>query len=290
MAVGTTSDATMTRNAIVEAAYKKIGVLADGETLSGGLLTDGITGLNNIVRELDVSGKWLWAIAANPSSLTLAASQWAYTSSDSTFPTTMLELVAAHYRDSQAQDWPLQIYTTEQYQNIVNKLDIGDPKAVYLTENITVASKTLFVWPTLASVSSQSSVTGTDSASWKCIRSHTSDSTNRPITGASYLQYWESGGSAATWVTATSYTAPQQIKLRFKRKLFDFDTTSDTPDFPQQWNRLLIYKLAHDLADESSLNLQERAFLDAKAERAYEKIFRTIRPNTTNYRNKASYL
>lgn len=288
--VGKTPDHALTRDQIVEAAYKKIGVLAEGEVLSGDLHLDGVQGLNNIVRELDAVGKWLWAIPATPSSLTLAANRWSYTSTDVTFPTTMLELVTAHYRDAQAQDTQLDIYTTEQYANLLDKLSIGDPKAVYLTEDIVIASKTLYVWPSLASVNTQSVVTGTDTAAWKCIRSHTADSTNRPITGANYLQYWASGGSGAvTWATGTAYTAPQQLMLRFKRQLFDFDTSVDTPDFPQQWNRLLVYRLAHDLADDSSLDLAERAFLDAKARQAYEAIFRTIAPNVTLIHGKARY-
>jgi len=289
MGFGTTSDSNLTRDQLVTNAYKKIGVLADQESLPSSLLTDGIAALNLIIRELDSAGKWLWAIGATPSSLTLVANTWVYTSSNG-LPTTMLELVKASYRDSQANDWPLEILTTEGYENKNNKLDIGDPKAVFLTENITVASKTLFVWPALSTVNTQSEVTGTNAVEYLCIRSHTADSTNRPITGANYLQYWTPGGSTpAVWVTGTQYLAPQQIRLWFKRPLFDFDTSTDVPDMPAQWTRLLLYRLAADLADDNSLPIQERQLLHGKAKGAYEDIFRTIRPNTTDTHNKASY-
>lgn len=289
MGFGTTSDSNLNRDQLVSAAYQKIGILADGETLPTSLANTGIQALNMIIRELDAAGKWLWAVSQTPSTVTLVANTWVYTSANG-MPTTMLELVKATYRDSQANDWPLQILTTEGYENINNKLDIGDPSSIYLTENITVASKTLFVWPTLATVNTQSEVTGTDALEYLCIRSHTSDSTNKPITGANYLQFWTRGGSTpAVWATGTSYTAPQLLRLWFKRPLFDFDQSTDSPDMPQQWTRLLMYRLAADLADENSLPLDERQLLQAKAKGAYEDIFRTIRPNTTDYHNKSMF-
>lgn len=47
---------------------------------------------------------------------------------------------------------------------------------------------------------------GTDSLAYRCISNHTSASTNRPITGADYADYWEVYTShASTWANATSY-------------------------------------------------------------------------------------
>lgn len=292
MAVGSTFTATMTRDQIIEAAYKKCGVLAEGETLAAELLDDGVRALNSIVRELDASGQWLWAIAAAPSSVTLVANQWVYTSAASAIPTDILEIVSAVYRDSQAVDHPLQILTPEGYHGLKDKLSIGDPSAVYLTEqNSILGVHSLYVWPTLSTVNSQSTIAGSDGNDYKCIRSHTSDSTNKPITGANYLQYWESAGTtgADAWVTATSYTAPQLILLKYKRPLYEFTAATDNPDFPPQWVRLLIYRLASDLGDDANLPIERIQMLAGKAKGAYADIFRTIRPNTTDYHNKAVY-
>src|SRR5574337_1231361 len=56
--------------------------------------------------------------------------------------------------------------------------------------------------------SASSTVTGTDGNTYTCIRSHTSSSSNRPVTGADWSTYWYltgSGGSA--WATATAYSS-----------------------------------------------------------------------------------
>lgn len=288
MGVGTTFTANLTRNGLVESAYRTIGVLPPGVTLSGELLNEGIEALNLIVRELDATGKWLWGIGA-PSSITLVANTFIYTSANG-LPTNILELVSAYYRDASAQDWPLTILTAEGYDRMANKTETGEPKSVYLIEHRDVGSQTLYVNPVLASVNTQSVVTGTDAAAYKCIRSHTSATTNRPITGANYLLYWAAGGSGpSAWAADTAYVAPQQLLLRFKRPLFDFDTASDNPDFPTQYTRMLKNILAADLSDGQGISLEERTFLIRKAKASYDNVFRSVKTNTNDTRHKVRY-
>ena len=290
MGVGTTADFNLTRDQLIELSHKLIGVLAPGQVLSGDQLQDAIKLLNLIVREVDESGDLKWTRAA-ASTLTLIANTFVYTSTQS-LPTNIAKLDSVHYRDGQAFDWPVGLLSALEYETVQNKTDTGDPKQVYLMEHRDLASRTLYVTPTLSTVNTQSVVTGTDAAAYKCIRSHTADSTNRPITGANYLLYWEAGGSGpAAWVTGTSYTAPQLLRLLYQRPLFDFDTASDTPDFPQQWPRMLVYKLAFDLSDLYGMPMPEREYLIAKAKGAYADIFdKSMKPTTTNFHNKARYL
>ena len=87
MAVGTTYDATITRDRLIEMAHSVIGVLPQGETLDGDQLQDGKDLLGLIIRETDAAGKWLWTINA-ASHLTLAASTHRYDSSNN-LPTNM---------------------------------------------------------------------------------------------------------------------------------------------------------------------------------------------------------
>ena len=272
----------------MEAAYRAIGVLPPGVTLEGELLNEGIEALNLIVRELDATGKWLWGISA-PSSITLAANTFVYTSANG-LPTNILEVVSAYYRDASAEDVPLEVLTAEGYDRLKNKTDTGDPQAIYLTDHRDVGSQTLYINPLLAAVNTQSVVTGTDAVDYKCIRSHTAATDNKPITGANYLLYWTAGGSGATtWAADTAYTAPQQVLMRFKRPLFDFDTASDNPDFPTQFTRMLKNLLAADLSDGQGISLEERTFLIRKAKASYDNVFRSIRPTTTDTKHKAKY-
>lgn len=289
MAVGTTFDSTLTRDQLIELAHKMIGVLAPGQVLAGDQLTDAVRILNLIIRETDESGDLKWTRGA-ASSLTLVANTFVYTSANG-LPTNIAKLDAVSYRNASAIDRPMGIASAMEYETIANKTDTGDPKTVYLTDHRDIGSRTLYVVPMLSAVNTQSVVTGTDAAAWKCIRSHTSASTNRPITGANYLLYWESGGSGpSAWATSTSYTAPQLIRLLYQRPLFDFDTASDTPDFPQQWPRMLVYKLAFDLGDLYGIPMPEREYLIAKAKGAYSDIFdKSMKPETTGHHNRTSY-
>lgn len=283
------NDSTVTRDNIIQMAHEDIGAVAEGETLTSDQLAGGIRRLNMIVREEDLIGKYLWTIAATPSTLTLVANTFVYTSANG-LPTTILELIKATYRDATGSDVSLKLLTTEQYEDIGNKYETGDPQSVFLSENKTVASKTLIVWPTLSTVNTQSVVTGTDAAAWKCIRSHTADSTTRPITGANYLLYWEAGGSGpSVWATGTEYTAPQHLRLWFKRPLYDFDAASDNPDYPQGWAPYLMYRLADALAPSYRLSLEERAMIKSNIRSAYGRIFPSLVPKTTEIHNKTVY-
>ena len=282
-------DFNLTRDQLVEMAYRKIGVLAEGESLSSELSTTGIRTLNLIVRKIDAAGKWLWAINQTPTTLTLVANQFTYTTDD-TLPTNLLELVTVTYRDAVANDTPVTILTAEGYEAIGDKIQVGDPQYVYLTEHKTIASKRLFVTPMLSSVNTQSVITGSDSGAWKCIRSHTADSTNKPITGANYLLYWESGGTTSgAWATGSSYTAPQHLRLWYKRPLADFDAAGDNPDFPTQWTDHLVWKLAEHLAPNHNRSIDERVYLGRMASQSYEEIYPSVTPMTTDNQNHVEY-
>lgn len=284
-----TNDFQVTRNELITMAYQDLKVLAEGETLSSELLTTGIKKLNLVMREHDLSGKHLWAIASSPSAITLVANTFVYTSANG-LPTTILDLVEASYRDAQATDTPLKVLTTEQYEGMANKLEIGAPGWVYLTEHKTVASKTLYVGPTLSSVNTQSVVTGTDATVYRCIRNHTADSTNTPVTGANYLLFWEAGGSGpSVWTTGTSYTAPQLLRLWFKRPLYDFDAASDNPDMPQGWSRFLLRELCIELAPGHNVPMEKLQMLRSLRNESQEKVFRSVQPNTTEIHNKTTY-
>jgi hypothetical protein len=285
-----TNNFTITRDELISMAYEDIKVLAEGESLSASLQATGIKKLNLIIREYDLAGKHLWAIPATPTSITLVGNTFVYTTSNG-LPSTALSIVTASYRDSAQSDLTLEVLTTEQYEAQANKLETGDPRWVYLTEHTTVASKTLFVGPMLSSVNSQSVVTGTDAVVYKCIRSHTADTLNKPITGANYLLYWEAGGSGPTvWATGTSYTAPQLLRLWFKRPLYDFDAASDNPDMPQGWAHWLQQELAIRLSAGHNVPLDRLQMMRSLRNESYERVFRGVQPATTKIHDLTQYM
>lgn len=283
-----TNDFNLTRNELIELAYKQVGVMEDGDSLRASLLTDGVKWLNLIVRQL--ADEELYLHGQQTDSLTLVANQWVYTENDS-LPTNIQRLISCQYRDASASDHPVTVIDRLGYEAITNKVSTGDPEKVFLSDGTNFSERSLYVWPARATVNTQSVVTGSDTQAWKCIRSHTGASNNYPITGANYLLYWELGGSSpATWASGTSYTAPQLLRLTSERLLYDFDTATDNPDIPQSQSRFLLYRLSADFAQRFGLPLDRcNAFL-AWAEEARERTFpRAQRKVTTDYHNKAVY-
>lgn len=288
MSTGATSDFTLTRDELIELGYKLIGVLPPGEPLDGELLEDGKKVLGLVVRETDSAGRWRWTIDV-ASTLTLVANTFRYTSSNG-LPTTIADLVKVMYRDSQANDHPVEILRAEGYEAIQRKIQTGDPEGVYLTDNIVLASRELYVVPMLSSVNTQSVVTGSDASVYKCIQAHTADTTNEPVTGDNWRLYWELGGSGpSVWAEDEAYTAPQLLRLLFRRPLYDFDAASDTPDFPISWPRLMVYKFAYDLADYWGIPSERADRMIKKAQGAYDDLFVSARAKSTNLHHKAEY-
>lgn len=272
MAIGSTADFNITRNDLIALAFKEINLLELDGVLDDERLKWGVQRLNIILRRLDAEQQHIWTVSATPSTLTLVADTFLYTSSNG-LPTTIKRLVAVNYRDEQSIDTPLKILTPEQFSRIADKTTTGEPQSVYLSENITVGSQTLYVYPTLTAVNTQSEVDGSDALNYRCIKSHTAAALNKPITGADYLLYWELGGSSGSaWVTGTSYTAPEHLRFWFERPLFDFDSASDNPDMPQEWIEVLLYELVEAITNSGAFSVDDRVFYLRKTEGSRKKI------------------
>lgn len=61
---------------------------------------------------------------------------------------------------------------------------------------------------TTKTFTASSEVTGTDSKIYTCIKSHTSTTNNKPVTGVDWSTYWEQKGSVGgAWVVSTAYSS-----------------------------------------------------------------------------------
>lgn len=286
MGVGTSYDYTLTRDEVVKAAYRKI----DHDAPNEGRIKFGVIALNLIMREMDPDVNILWAITPTPATITLIANTFIYTSSNG-LATNILRLETMVYRDPSGSDVPLAISTNETYQAVTDKFQLGDPQLIYLTEDLDLSARQLFVAPMLSSVNSQSEVTGSGALNWQCIRSHTADSTNKPVTGDNHLLYWvQAGSSGSAWVDGTSYTAPQQLRYTYRKPLWDFDLARDNPDIPQSWIRMLTLRLASDLADElPGVSVEKSTILEIKSDKAKRAVKSTTVKNTNNFHDKVEF-
>ena len=63
-----------------------------------------------------------------------------------------------------------------------------------------------------------------------------------------------------------TFAANNSIYLLFQRPFADFDASTDTPDFPQEWIRALKYGLADEMSMEYGLGNKDRVELKARAD------------------------
>jgi hypothetical protein len=66
-------------------------------------------------------------------------------------------------------------------------------------------------------------------------------------------------------------TADYTIEITYQRPFDDFVNATDTPYFPKEWTNALIYGLAAIIADELNLSLNDKSYLDKKAEKFHEQ-------------------
>jgi hypothetical protein len=287
--LASTFDSTLTRDQLIQAAYETAKQVEEGQTISAEQLNVGITRLNMIVREVDQSGNWVWTVQ-EAKHLSLQANVGVY-DSNSGLPTNISELVSVVYRDATGSDSePLRILKAEQYEEIRDKMDTGVPEAVYLTNDIQLANRRLYVWPHLTSVATQSKVVGSDNLIYKCIYPHTSTTTNKPITGANWRMVWElSSASVTAWATSTAYTMSESLRLVIRRPIYDFDAASNTPDFPIQWPRLLMLRLAIDVGTVYGTPQPHLEMLQSMVRGSFTDIFPSTKPKSNDLHNKAKY-
>jgi len=275
VATGSTTDFNLKRNEVIDAALRKVRAIkpSDLPTLEQTYQTAKV--LNQIMREEDLAGVGrsvnLWALSE--AALILVASNQIYGTSQG-LRSNILDIVSVQYRFTDGEDTPVDLITAEMFVDIVDKDENGDPETVYFKRSRLLADQQFYVVPVPSSIGTTSEVIGSDTLNYQCILKHTSSSDNKPITGAGWQLYWQqSGTGGSAWVTATDYTNGELLWYVYKRPLYDFDAATDNPDMPSGWGRFLIYRLAHDISADYGLPLDERGWLQAQYQRAYENLF-----------------
>lgn len=288
MSTGSTFDHTITRDELIALAFKECHALEHGAVVDAMMQADGVMALGLLVREL--SDQDVYIHAQQTDSLALVANQSVYTSTHS-LPTDLGTLLRVMYRDGQGLDRPVTILDRMQYEAASPKVSVGDPCAVFLTDELVLSSRTLYVIGVPSSIDTQSVVTGTDASVYRCIKKHTADMTNKPVTGANWRLYWELGGAGPTaWAVDTAYTAPQLLRLTSERPLYDFDAAGDNPDLPASHANYLKHMLTARLGGPYGLTAQEISWHEGMADKIYSKTFRkAMRKKTTSIHNKTSY-
>lgn len=140
-----TSTATITRDKLVKRSFRRIGI----KNPSTNDMVNAVELLNDKVKEIDVNGKWLWAISNTPSTLTLVANQRSYATgiTATTINSNILSLERVELVEGTTLT-PLNIIgKTESIETSLRE-NTGKPVAVFLEQATAMASNKMHFFQT----------------------------------------------------------------------------------------------------------------------------------------------
>lgn len=274
MAVSTSTDFNLTRNQIINLAYKRIGVLTDYHQLTAQQLQDGATLLNVLVKSWIAKGARLWK--TKQATLFVQPNQASY----------VIDGVTANVTEAYVSTTTTAAVTSGAVIPVTSAtgMTIGDFFGVVLD------SGDIF-WSTIASISSLN-ITLTDSitdtiSSGASVYAYTTkikrpeDIDNAQVQNGSTSQlpmvkisrdtyraitiktntglpnrfFYDKQldyGTIYLWQVPSSAT--YLIDFTFQKQLFDFTTATNDPDFPVEWLKPLYLNLAVELAGFNSVS------------------------------------
>jgi len=146
MATSGSVDFTLNRNDLIDEAFSLLGIGAEGESLSGDMISRASRALNILVKnwQIDID---LWIETRG--TLTAVTDQQSYTmGSGGNFTARPLQIIDMQFRQSSG-DIPMNNYSRQEYFDLSKKDTSGIPTNFYYDPQLTTGL--LRVWPVLAS-------------------------------------------------------------------------------------------------------------------------------------------
>lgn len=288
MATSGSVDYIATRNDLIEAAYRKIGVASRGETLSAGLTADAAEALEMLVKSWQAQGIHLWTYGDATLFLVAGQAQYALGSggdhaSESYVETTLdadeasgqtvltvasiSDLAASDNIGIELDDGTLQ-WTTISGAPIGTSVTIATALTGAASTGNTVYAYTTGINRPLRLQTVRSDVADNEIPMTRMARDTYFNQPNKTTTGIPTQFYYD---PQLTLGQIYLWPAPQSVDyvvhFSYERSIEDFDAASNNPYFPVEWTRALVWNLASELAPEHGLSLERQAYIDAKAAR-----------------------
>lgn len=146
MATSGSTDFTLNAGKVVTYALRKIGVVAADEEPNSLDMQAGIEELNLMLKSWQMSGPHLWRQTQGSLALTADTASYAMSS--------VLRVTSARFRQN-SRDLPMEVMTREEYFDLPMKTTQGIPTQYYFDTQRAAGSCTLYIWPVLASVSTE---------------------------------------------------------------------------------------------------------------------------------------
>ena len=128
---------------IINSAYRKIGVLGQGQSLSASEINDALEALNDMIESWSLEGALIYTETKETFNLTGAVS---YTiGSGQTFDTELPNKIVSAYITENGEDTPVNIISQNSYSEIADKDELGSTQDIYFDGNYPTAN--IYVWP-----------------------------------------------------------------------------------------------------------------------------------------------
>lgn len=308
MAIASTYNFSTSRDELIKAALRKLGVLAEGQVPTPQQYTDGSEVLNMMVKAWQAEGMPLWArtfiyllpvtgtntyevsptasatyhavrsFSTNTVGADLAISGTALTLSDSV--TTVSGDYVGLEQDDGTMHWTT---TTTAATGTAKTLVTGPTVAVSEGARVYIHSATAFAQKPLQLMNAWSVNMNSNDQQIPINVLALADvenvmntyTKNIPINIA-YIPSQNSPLSAGTstfYIWPRFYTGDYYLKLDCQYPFADFDSSTDEPDFPQEFYEAIVYGLAIRLAPEFGYPIEDRMILKNEAEKIKENAF-----------------
>lgn len=282
MATSGSINFSVSRDDLILAAYQHVGMLGEGDTPSSSQMTEAALLLNMIVKARIADGMPAWALKrgyilpfTGASSISLGGSVQAVTSYVSTTTTaataaagTTLTLTSV---TGISDTYNIGIWCTDNTIQWTTVSGAPSGLTVTLATGLTVGCASgarIFVYQSANRIVKP----------WRIIQVNVENvlsEASRPITAISSQEYYDLG-NRTTASTPNQYMVDVQLSttdfyiyprmattdeifsITYHRPFEDFDASTDTPDFPQEWYLALMMELAVLLGPKAGLSIEER--------------------------------
>lgn len=251
MSTSLSSDFDLTRNDIINAALRKVGAVAQGESPTAEMISEGAEALNIITKNLE--GFRLWK------------REWwtkTFSAASEVTGTDTLKYTCIRSHTSSATDKPI---TGANYKSYWKQTGSTGGTWITATE-----------YSAIGEFQFDADVIGMD----KAFLRYSGYDISLAIRG--FGEYMEVstkddfGEPSILFIEKLTrmkgYLWPQPINTNYilnvlqYTKLEDFDAANNNPDFLTKWLRYLVYDLAADLGPEYGISMANQRYLDSKAE------------------------
>jgi len=294
MAVSGSFDHSMSRTNLIEAALRKNGVLAEGQSANTNQLTNGATALNNLLKAWSSTGMPIWYMKllyvypiANTNTILLGPSG-GKASLELGLTKLTADVAAAGTSLSVSTTTAIDVVGTTANSDVIG-IELDDGTIDWTTISSGGATTTLVIASGLSSAASSGNrvyfytalparperivdawwIDAVSQArrpiqikSESVIRSLGNLTSEGEIVEINYQPYL-TNGQLTIWPRFQDGATYLELKCQYP--FDDMDAASDTLAFPQHWYNAVIYQLAVDLCSEYSVPLQERYVLKEEA-------------------------